>query len=57
MVNTKRGNIMSESLPTVFVDRNGQKVMVNASDFDPKKDKEWSDKPIPKSRPVASKNK
>lgn len=57
MVNTKRGNIMSESLPTVFVDRNGQKVMVNASDFDPKKDKEWNNKPIPKSRPVASKSK
>ena len=37
-------------LKTVTIDRDGQKVIINESDFDPARDKSWSDqaKPEPK---------
>lgn len=33
-------------LETVFVNRDGVKVMINKSDFDAAKDKLWDDKPV-----------
>lgn len=40
-------------LETVSVDRDGVEVIINKSDFDPKKDTLWGDKAKPAPKPKA----
>jgi hypothetical protein len=41
------------TLPTVVVSRNGARLIINQSDYNPETDALWSDSPTPKAKPPA----
>ena len=41
------------TLPTVVVSRNGARLIINQSDFNPETDTPWDDAPKPKTKPPA----
>lgn len=42
-------------MDTMHVDRNGQKVLINTKDYDPKTEKKWDDAPVVKPKTLSRK--